>query len=257
MSAKSTRTGNRLLLLASIVGAAILFAFGTWQLQRLQWKNDLIEKRAKAVISEPITLADIDAGIEHGYDVDWFKVSATGSYRHDLEFHLYHLRDGQIGWRIITPFIVPGSFVALVDRGFVPDAFKAPQSRKTPPATEQQITAFVRVNAGAATMFTPDNDAAANRWYSVDLMAMSQRLPEDLGFVAPEQYAIFLPVLLQLAASPNLKADQLPIPASTEHKIRNNHLQYAITWYSLAIVLVVVAFLFYRSRRKVGEGEDK
>ena len=138
MSEQVGKSGNRLLLVSTVVAFAILVTLGTWQLQRLNWKLDLVEKRQQALTSDPIKLSDIDAGIEHGYDVDWFKVQAVGSYRHDLERHVYHLRNGKIGWRIITPFVVPGQFVMLVDRGFVPDERKHQDQRQVTAADEHR-----------------------------------------------------------------------------------------------------------------------
>ncbi|MDH3742111.1 MAG: SURF1 family protein, partial [Hyphomicrobiales bacterium] len=85
------KTGNRMLLIFSTLAVLVMLALGTWQVQRLQWKNDLIEKRRLALGSNPVTLFDIEAGIEHGFDVDWLKTTATGKFRHDLERHVYHL----------------------------------------------------------------------------------------------------------------------------------------------------------------------
>ena len=112
------------------------------------------------------------------------------------------------------------------------------------------MTGFVRAFPDKAGWFTPEDDPAQNRWYTVDLMKMSSSLPDDLGFVEPDQYAIFLPVLIQLAPPANSTPGDLPIVDPVDVKLRNNHLQYAVTWYGLALVLVVVSFLFYRSRTK-------
>ncbi|MGI9462470.1 MAG: SURF1 family protein [Aestuariivirgaceae bacterium] len=252
---------NRLLLTASTLGVAVLLALGTWQVQRLQWKLDIIDKRQQALVSQPVTLADIEAGIEHGFDVDWLKVKATGSFRHDLERHFYDLRGGKIGWRILTPFVAPGRFIVMVDRGFVPDELKDAKTRR-PAGTEQaasspvEIVGFVRTNAGPAGMFTPANDPVANRWYSIDLMAMAETLPEDLGFVEPNAYAAMLPVLLQLAPDKGAAGQGLPIVDPVNVELRNNHVQYAVTWYGLALVLIVLTVLFYRSRTNAGKQED-
>lgn len=228
-----------------------MFALGTWQVQRLQWKNDLVEKRRLALDSKPVSLFDIEAGIEHGFDVDWLKVSAKGWFKHKHERHVYDLRDGKIGWRIITPFVVPGQYMVFVDRGFVPDDRK---ERKTRPGSyltsyraedSDEIYGFVRTDAGVAGPFTPKNDPTSNRWYSIDLMEMATSLPDDLsaGYIAT------LPVLVQLAPQPERSKGTLPIVDPVDVKLRNNHLQYAITWYALALVLIVISFLFHRNRK--------
>ena len=252
MSEETSGSGGRLLLIATMVGLVILVSLGTWQLYRLQWKLDLIEKRQDALTANPVTLNDIDAGIEHGFDVDWLKVTATGHFRHDLERHVYQLRDGKIGWRVITPFIVPGQFVTLTDTGFVPDDKKQRASRgsSADKSPERTITGYVRTNPEAAGTFTPANDVAANRWYSIDIMALADTMPEDIGYVAPDRFAVILPVLLQLAPEAADPDATLPIVDPVDVKMRNNHLQYAVTWYGLAVVLVVISVLFHRSRNQ-------
>ncbi len=256
-------SGNRTLLLASAFGVAVLLALGTWQIQRLQWKLDVIDKRKQALVADPVTLTDIDAGIEHGFDVDWLKVKAAGAFRHDLERHFYHLRHGKIGWRILTPLVLPGRFIVMVDRGFVPDDRKDPKSRpqKNSKASDRapiiEITGYVRTNAGPAGLFTPANDPDANRWYSIDLMAMAETLPDDLGFVEPNAYATLLPVLVQLAPGEEDAPEALPIVDPVNVKLTNNHLQYAVTWYGLALVLIILTVLFYRSRDKPEQGKNQ
>lgn len=245
---------NRILLICSTLGVLVMLALGTWQVQRLQWKNSLIEKRQDALSANPVRLSDIEAGIEHGFDVDWLKTTATGKFRHDLERHVYHLRNGKIGWRIITPFVIPGSLIVLVDRGFVPDDKKDPRTRpgsQLPAAAEDTlvtITGYARLDGGLAGPFTPANEPNANRWYTIDLIAMAETMPDDLGFVAPDQYAALVPVFIQLEPSGKANSGTLPIVDPVDVKLRNSHLQYAITWYALALVLIVISFLFYRSR---------
>ena len=257
------KTSNRILLICSTLGVLVMLALGTWQVQRLQWKNSLIEKRQLAIKSNPISLSDIEAGIEHGFDVDWLKVTASGMFDHDNERHVYALRDGKIGWRIITPFAALGQYAVMVDRGFVPDDKKARASRpdswvrSCPTYDCYKIVGYVRIDAGAAGPYTPKNDPASNRWYSIDLMEMVASLPEktglvplpgDTGTVEPHRYAITLPVLIQLAPEDKPLPGTLPIVDPVDVKLNNNHLQYAITWYALALVLVVISVLFYRSR---------
>ena len=261
------KRGGRMLFIVSALGVAVLLALGSWQVHRLQWKHDLIDKRKQALTAEPVTLADIEAGVEHGFDVDWLKVQASGHFRHDLERHLYDLRQGKIGWRVLTPFVVPGRFIVMVDRGFVPDHLRDPKTRENGRAAQTgaaagaqhsqvSLTGFVRVNAGSAGWFTPDNDVAANRWYSVDLIALAASLPENVGFVAPDGYAAMLPVLVQLAADTEGPSGKLPIVDPVKVDLPNNHLQYALTWYGLAVVLVIVSILLHRSRRAQHDEED-
>ena len=263
----SATHGNKLLIATTLAGIAVLIALGSWQLQRLAWKQQLISYRQQAISADPVSLTDIEAGIEHGYDVNLLRAKATGYYRHDLERFVYYLRGGKIGWRVVTPFVAPGRFIILVDRGFVPDNRKAqstrPQSVALSSLTPQiklndevdwpqaaEITGYVRVHANSAGIFTPANDPDANRWFSYDLAAMSATLPDDVGFKSPDSYAAMLPVYLQLEPGGEPAEKKLPIIDPLDTKLTNNHLHYAITWYCLAGILAAISFLFIRSRRQ-------
>ncbi len=261
------RKSNALLAALSLAGIAVLISLGAWQLKRLEWKQRLISLHEQAAASEPVSLNDIEAGIENGFDVDLLRTTATGYYRHDLERHVYALRKGEIGWKVVTPFVIPGRFIVLVDRGFVPDARKdasrrpesvqvgdLPVELKTKPRGQWpdpiEIAGYVRVRAASPGLFVPDNDPTNNSWYSYDLMAMNRTLPEDLGVLPPDQYASMLAVYLQIEPGGEPGDGDLPIVDPLETSLPNSHLQYAITWFALAVVLAVMSVVFIRTRRK-------
>jgi len=106
-------------VIASAIGIVLLLGLGTWQMVRLQWKLDLIEKRTASLSGNPVTIQDIEAGMEHGYDVDFLKVKLNGSYRHAATRYVYRARGQRPGYQVITPFIDNSGFVAMVDRGFI------------------------------------------------------------------------------------------------------------------------------------------
>ncbi len=266
-----SRRSGLALTAAVLLAMAVLTGLGVWQLQRLAWKQDVIAMRERAVSAEPVSLADIEAGIENGFDVEVLRTSATGYYRHDLERHVYELRKGKTGWRIVTPFVIPGQYIILADRGFVPDEDKEPAARphsvrvaaltpgiKTKPRTQWpqpvRISGYVRVHGDSGGLFIPDNDPASNRWYSYDIAAMSATFPDDLGFVAPDSYAAMLPVFLQLEPGGEPGSAGLPVIDPLNTRVTNNHLHYALTWFALAGVLAVVAVAYWRkTRREAGQ----
>ena len=233
----------------------VLAGLGIWQLYRLQWKLDLIKTMTSSLAAKPVSLADVEAGIEHGYDVRWLRVRATGHFRHDLERYIYTLHKGKTGWRVYTPFIDPGKTVIFVDRGFVPDAKRRRTTRPEPPSasTPVTITGVIRTNPFPQTMFTPDNEPAANRWYWVDLMAMFKGLPPKLGFSAGGAAPLSASVVLQLEPGGEKKAGKWPLITPVNVNLVNNHLQYALTWFALALIFLVMTVIFlkrHKSERK-------
>jgi surfeit locus 1 family protein len=257
--------GNKLLIAICIAGVAVLIGLGSWQVKRLFWKQELIALRQDALGAKPVSLMDIEAGIENGFNVNFLRIRAEGYYRHDLERYVYDLRDGEIGWRVVTPLVMPGQFIVFVDRGFVPDNMREPGKRPettavaalTPAIKAQeaanwpepvQVTGYVRLHTDSSGWFTPANDVEANRWYSYDLAAMSASLPDDVGFLPPEGYAALLPVFIQVEPGGEPETGGTLKPVALETKLSNNHLQYATTWYALAAALAIMCVLVVRSR---------
>ena len=264
--------GNTLLILCCLSGVLVLVGLGSWQVQRLFWKQDLMAVRQDSLGANPVSLRDVEAGIENGFDVDFLRVTAEGYYRHDLERFVYDLRDGRIGWRVVTPLVVPGELIVLIDRGFVLDEDRDVRKRLetttiaalSPELLKQgsaswpapvQVTGHVRLHAHDKGWFTPANDARNNRWYSYDLEALSRSLPEDTGFVPPDGYAAFVPVFIQVEPGGEPETGEKLKPVALDAKLPNNHLQYAITWYALAVALTVIGLLVLRSRRRSTNGD--
>lgn len=254
----------RLLLVAS-VAFAVLIGLGSWQVYRLQWKQNLIALLEHAVTAKPVSIEDAEAGEEHGYNIDWLRAHATGYYRHDLERHVYGIRKGKAGWRVLTPLVKWGEYVLLVDRGFVPDEKKDPASRPdslTPPDFRKNprdvasgevpepisLTGMIRIHAAKKPLFAPENQPGKNKWYWHDLTAIYHSLPDTLGHAAEDRPARYIPFVLQLQPGGEPGHRGVPAIDPVDLKLPNNHLGYAITWFGLAIVLVFVTIAFARSR---------
>ena len=217
-------------------GLALLIALGTWQGHRLQWKTTLIEAIAARRDAPPIPLpAELDA--PRADTLEFTRVALTGRFDHQAEMILLaRPRHGHAGSRVITPFAVMGGPVILVDRGWVPVAAEDPPRRAEGQiAGTVSIEGIVRV-APPANWFTPDNQPDRDAWYRIDLAAMAAHAGvPPLGFY----------VEAGEAAIPG----GLPIGGRPVARIVNNHLQYAITWYGLAVVLLVVYVFFRRGER--------
>ncbi len=228
--------------LTVLAGTLFLLGLGTWQMQRLAWKTDLIAER-EAGLAMPA------AGLPLGFDsddeaeaFDFRTVTVTGRFRHDLE-QLYGTRAhaNVFGHHVLTPLVPEDGPVVLVDRGWIPADKVHPASRPGGQLDgEVTVSGIARYRAADRPgRFTPDNEPAAGRWYHYDLEAMAAALGIELS-----------PVVVEADETDN--PGGLPIGGRTRITLTNNHLQYAITWYGLAVALIGVYIVFRRHRARPG-----
>jgi surfeit locus 1 family protein len=214
-----TRRPLLLAVLAAIPVLGLLLFLGTWQVNRLAWKNDLI---ARIVASEAAPAAPLREPPEM-----LAKVRATGRFDHAREALLaLEVRGQVLGAHLVTPLLRDGKSPILVDRGWVPLERSTPLDRP-----EGEVTVEGWVHPGDRPgLFSATDDAAARRFFTFDPPAIGAAL----GF---ERVAPFGLVALGPAGG-------LPEPARTLPRPTNNHLGYAITWYGLALSLVGVLVAF-------------
>jgi len=199
-------------LLSSGIGVVILLWLGVWQMQRLQWKEAL--------------LAEMEAQLGNR------KLHLTGKFD-GLALRKISTLKGGPGFEIIQAFSKTDGGAVLVVRGIAGEG-------QSPPPLEVaiEVTGIIKPHDGGQGLFDPDNDAMANRWYWWDVPAMYQA---SAGVAA--RHAV--EVLHLLPGSPGTEGLFVEQP---EASLRNNHLGYAITWFGLAAVLVVMTGLFLRQR---------
>lgn len=220
-----------------LFGTALLLALGVWQLQRLEWKEGLLAEIEARTTAQPVDLKQAIRLADDGKDVNYLRVRVEGSFQHDKERYLYGIADGKPGWHVITPLKSSDGDVVLVDRGFVPDELKDPAKRQ---AGELQgtvaVTGLVRLPE-TKSMFMPANQPAQNLWFWRDLDGMTQSMfPTGTQAVAP--------FYLELEKSD--VPGGWPEGGQTRLALPNNHLQYAITWFCLAIGLLAVYGVYLR-----------
>jgi surfeit locus 1 family protein len=213
---------------------AVLIGLGTWQLERLAWKAEIIAFREARLAAPAIPLpADLaDAG-EALAALEYRRVGVAGVLLHEREIYLAASRRGSVGFDVITPLRRAAGGVVLVDRGWTPAAARDPARRPQGQVEGQVAVAGVVRLTGGRGWFTPDNDPARNYWFWLDLPAMTQYAGVD----AP-------PLVVVAGPAPN--PGGLPIGKEARVELRNDHLQYAITWYALALALAVIYCLSQR-----------
>ncbi|TIU37138.1 MAG: SURF1 family protein, partial [Mesorhizobium sp.] len=109
---------------------AILIGLGTWQVQRLHWKEDLLATIDKRTHSAPLPLADVEQQFAASHDVDYTPVTVTGTFLHQGERHFFSTWQGDSGFNVYTPLQLEGGRFVLVNRGFVPYDLKDPARRQ-------------------------------------------------------------------------------------------------------------------------------
>lgn len=211
-----------------------LLALGSWQIERLFWKQDQIAERQAAVAAAPVAAP---RSLEEARGMEFRHVTDEGVFLHDKEIFLGATSEaGRNGYQVLTPLREAGGRNVFVNRGFIPAELKDPLTR-----SEGEIAGTVRVQgllrlppAGKPAWFLPDNRPDLNYWLWVDLSAIAAA--DKLDHVAP--------FYIDADATPNPGA--WPKGGITRLELRNDHLQYAITWFSLAVALIVIYFLYYR-----------
>ncbi|WP_245422615.1 SURF1 family protein [Rhizobium sp. AG855] len=219
---------------------AILLSLGTWQVNRLHWKESLLADIDERSHAPAVDVSEIAARLAAGEEIDYRHASASGRFLNDKERHFLATFDGQSGFYLYTPLEMADGRYLFVNRGFVPYDRKDPKSRpESLVEGEQTITGLARAKLNEKpSSLVPDNNEGTNIFYWKDLtrMAASTGLPEDR----------VLPFFLDADATP--VAGGLPKGGVTQVDLPNSHLQYAITWYGLAFALaaVTIAGLFRR-----------
>ena len=226
-------------------GIAILLALGTWQVQRLHWKEGLLATIDRRMHAAPLPLAEMERLFAETGDVDYMPVTATGSFVHAGERHFLATWNGQAGFFVYTPLKLEDGRFLLVNRGFVPYAMKDAASRGEGEVPGLVTIAGLARNPLAAkpSSLVPDNDLAKNVFYWKDREAMAASAGLSAGYK-------LVPFFVDADAAPN--PGGWPAGGVTLVTMSNNHLQYAVTWYGLAAALAGVLVFSWVGRGRAG-----
>ena len=206
---------------------AVLLGLGTWQVQRLHWKRTVLAQIARAEAAPAVALT--------AEPEPYAKVQVTGRLRDDLSASYgAEVRDTpagtQLGTQLIEPLERADGEAILVDRGWVPDKRLRPIAR---PEGDVTLEGYVRPSETPG-LFSATDNPAARLFYTLDAPAIGAAL--GLHHVAPF-------ILVAVGSAP---PERYPDPARHLPRPPNNHLSYAITWYGLAVALVVIFVLWAR-----------
>jgi surfeit locus 1 family protein len=211
-------------LLMGIAGCAVLSGLGVWQLQRLEWKQGIIARAEALIAAEPVPLPSIPDPDKDRYRA----VTASGGFTGKEAHVLTSTREAGPGFLVIAAYQTTEGRRILIDRGFVPETEKT-----TPrPARQQAVTGNLNW-PDDVTSSTPDYDADRAIWYGRDVAGIAALLNTD-------------PVLVIARSDTGDGVTARPV---TTAGFRNDHWQYAVTWFSLAVVWAgMTVLLLWRIR---------
>lgn len=218
--------------LITIPAVLFMLALCIWQVQRLHWKEDLIEQRIARSEAAPVALPEMDADIAA---LEFHRVALTGRFDHAREFYLAaRSQNGNVGYWVVTPLVLAeGGGAVLVNRGWVPNERKLPETR-----AEGQLAGDIKFEGiirqpQRQAWFQPPNEPQKNTWFYLD--------PAEIAAVSglPVRQDLYLD-----AVKAEIPGDY-PVGGQTRIYLPNDHLQYAITWGALALALMVIYVLYH------------
>lgn len=209
-------------LLFIICATLVLSTLGAWQLKRLAWKEALIEEVSAAQKEPALTYLPEDVT-----PLAYRSISVSGHFINDKALRLVGRKQNmKAGFFILTPFRLEGGRVILVNRGY------AEEGKENPLSSRQQVTGILRPPR-EKRLFTPENQQEKNLWFYEDIAAISAltNLPLE-------------PMIIEAVGTGH------PVPSDGKITLRNDHLGYAVTWFSLTLVGLVMFGFYYREPQK-------
>lgn len=214
----------RLPTVAVAIGIAILLGLGFWQLQRLGWKNEMNASRLVASVSPPIVVTDNLPPRA----ADFTRLRVRGEFAQDKRaFVLARTVRGEFGYHLLMPLKIASGEFLLVDTGWVPDSLKGERLG----AKNGTIEGYTRVGLPKKNFFVPNNDPKSGFWSHIDVA----QIAEAMEIAAAPYY------LQAVKITPTTGAvGDYPLPQPPQITLRNEHLQYALTWFAMAVALLGV-----------------
>ena len=223
--------------LVLVPGLALLAGLGVWQIERLHEKEALIARVEAGLAAPPVAIKD---ALKTGpAAAEWRHVRLSGRFLNEHEQYVFAQGpQGATGVHVVTPLVQPDGDTVLVDRGFVPDALRDPARRLRGQLTgEVSLTGVLRLSQEPGA-FTPQPEPKSRLWFVKDVPAIAKAAGVSVA-----------PVLVEADLSPN--PGGWPLGGQTRVDFPNDHLQYAMTWFGLALALLAVYLVYHHSRGRL------
>ena len=198
-----------------------LLSLGFWQIYRLNWKLELIEQIENSLKNDPVELSKIEKK-------NYLRIKTSGDIDFDKQIYLYNLNNaGKPGFEVINPIKI-GDENYLVNRGWIP--FEKKDLPEINLVDQNQIVGTLMLQTKPSS-FKPENDIEKNYWFTLNREDILKFTGRNFS-----EYVIYL------------NGDyKIPKPRLITAKISNNHKKYAITWFSMAISILLI-YLYFRKK---------
>ncbi len=254
-TAPSATKGPRqvgLLLFLAVVIFSIFSTLGVWQIQRLSWKRNLIERVEQRVHAEPVAAPiraqwpDINTA-----NSEYRRIHLQGRYLQGLDTLVQAVTKNGSGFWVLTPLQQSDGTIVIVNRGFIP-----PEASRTAIKTSAEtmqltsVTGLLRMSQQGGA-FLRKNDPPRQRWYSRDIQAIAAS--KNLSQVAP--YFVDADAI-SASAQMDATSNALPVGGLTVIAFQNSHLVYALTWFTLAAMVAgITGYFLFWLRREGRQGQ--
>ena len=199
----------------------VLVSLGSWQLYRLNWKLNLISEIENSLKNDPVELSKSDKK-------NYLRIKTSGQIDFDKQIYLYNLnKSGKPGFEVINPILI-GNENYLINRGWI--SFDQKDQSEINFVNEDKIIGTLKLQTKAST-FKPENDIEKNYWFTLNR--------DDVFKYTGKNFSNFIIYL---------NGDyKTPEPKVITANISNNHKKYAITWFSMAISILLI-YLYFRRK---------
>ncbi len=196
-------------------------SLGSWQLYRLTWKLDLIKQIEGSLKNKPVKLSSSEKK-------NYLRIKTSGNINFEKQIYLYNLNEsGKPGFEVINPILIDNENY-LINRGWIP--FDKKEKPEINLINQNNINGTLK-NQTIANFFKPKNDIGKNYWFTLDR--------DDIFKYTGKKFSKYIIYL---------NGDyQLPKPKVITANISNNHKKYAITWFSMAISILLI-YLYFRKK---------
>lgn len=199
----------------------MLLSLGSWQLYRLNWKLDLISEIENSLKINPVELSKSN-------NKNYLRIKTSGTVDFDKQIYLYNLNNsGKPGFEVINPILI-GNENYLINRGWIP--FDKKDKAEINLINTNHIIGTLKKQS-KANSFKPENDIEKNYWFTLDR--------DDIFSYTGKKFSKYI-----IYINGDYKT---PEPKVITANISNNHKKYAITWFSMAISILLI-YLYFRKK---------
>ena len=199
----------------------MLLSLGSWQLYRLNWKLDLISEIENSLKINPVELSKSN-------NKNYLRIKTSGTIDFDKQIYLYNLNNsGKPGFEVINPILI-GNENYLINRGWIP--FDKKDKAEINLINTNRIIGTLKKQS-KANSFKPEKDIEKNYWFTLDR--------DDIFSYTGKKFSKYI-----IYINGDYKT---PEPRVITANISNNHKKYAITWFSMAISILLI-YLYFRKK---------